>query len=487
MLMNKQIKSMMVARVKADDRVVRSEPPTYVSIHEESEHSEVEEQEEEPKGKVGKFKETRRSHDEAPTHKPRYPREDTFTRTVSSQSLLNNDRLEELAQMSLYDRTLHMLAVDPMYQKEVALGKRIGFYRLGKELGAGNFSKVKLGIHVLTKEKVAVKIMDRTKMDTKAQRLLEREIKAMERMHHPNIIRLFECVETLTRTHLVLEYAGGGELYAYVHERGKLSEHEAKPLFAQIVAAVSHMHKNNLVHRDIKAENIMFSAPGVVKLVDFGFSCMLPSAAEQLKTFCGSPPYAAPELFRDESYNGPKVDIWALGVLLHFMLIGVTPFRGETVPELKSVILQGSFTLPLYLEHSSRMLIESMLSMDPYKRPKIDDIRRSIWLRGSQFPSTYLNLRTCEEDENEKKSEISKKVWAIMNSYGITEQMLEESNELGPRNSLIGTYRIVQYQVQTAPKEPKPEFSLPQSSTNAAHRKMMQRQLKNKSKTCVIV
>ncbi|KAK6021794.1 hypothetical protein OSTOST_12528 [Ostertagia ostertagi] len=145
---------MMVARVKADSRVVRSEPPTYVSINEESEHSEVEEQEEEveePGGKVGKFVPSRRSHDEAPTHKPRYPREDTFTRTVSAQSLPVNDRLEELSQMSIYDRTLHMLAVDPIYQKEVALGKRIGFYRLGKELGAGNFSKVKLGIHVLTK------------------------------------------------------------------------------------------------------------------------------------------------------------------------------------------------------------------------------------------------------------------------------------------------------------------------------------------------
>ncbi|KAK6051516.1 hypothetical protein COOONC_10979 [Cooperia oncophora] len=211
--------------------------------------------------------------------------------------------------------------------------------------------------------------MDRTKMDTKAQRLLEREIKAMERMHHPNIIRLFECVETLTRTHLVLEYAGGGELYA------------------------------------------------------------------------------------DESYNGPKVDIWALGVLLHFMLIGVTPFRGETVPELKSAILQGSFSLPLYLEHSSRMLIESMLAKDPFKRPKIDDVRKSIWLRGSRFPSTYVNLRTCQESEEEARSEVAKKVWAIMNSYGITEQMLEDSNERGPRNALIGTYRIVQYQVQTAVKE----------------------------------
>ncbi|KAK6026535.1 kinase domain protein [Ostertagia ostertagi] len=496
---------MMVARVKADSRVVRSEPPTYVSINEESEHSEVEEQEEEveePGGKVGKFVPSRRSHDEAPTHKPRYPREDTFTRTVSAQSLPVNDRLEELSQMSIYDRTLHMLAVDPIYQKERdALAEKTG--SRGRRDGLFGIAEGQKGHE--GGEKVAVKIMDRTKMDTKAQRLLEREIKAMERMHHPNIIRLFEvmsgswrrcirltnfgglqCVETLTRTHLVLEYAGGGELYAYVHERGKLTENEAKPLFAQIVAAVSHMHKNNLVHRDIKAENIMFSAPGVVKLVDFGFSCMLPSAAEQLKTFCGSPPYAAPELFRDESYNGPKVDIWALGVLLHFMLIGVTPFRGETVPELKTAILQGTFNLPMYLEHSSRMLIESMLSKDPFKRPKIEDIRKSIWLRGSRFPSTYLNLRTYQEEDEEKKSEISKKVWTIMNSYGITEQMLEDSNERGPRNALIGTYRIVQYQVQTAVKEPPSESSLAQPTTEA-QRRLANRQLKNKSKTCVIV
>ncbi|PIO65467.1 hypothetical protein TELCIR_12862 [Teladorsagia circumcincta] len=310
----RRIRTMMVARVKADSRVVRSEPPTYVSINEESEHSEVEEQEEEveePGGKVGKFVPSRRSHDEAPTHKPRY----------------------------------------------VALGKRIGFYRLGKELGSGNFSKVKLGIHVLTK--------------------------VSHQIAYPSVVYSLE-------------------LRMGIRPRG------------------TPEHKNNLVHRDIKAENIMFSAPGVVKLVDFGFSCMLPSAAEQLKTFCGSPPYAAPELFRDESYNGPKVDIWALGVLLHFMLIGVTPFRGETVPELKTAILQGTFNLPMYLEHASRMLIESMLSKDPFKRPKIEDIR----------------------------------VWKIMNSYGITEQMLEESSERGPRNALIGTYRIVQYQVQTAVKEP---------------------------------
>ncbi|CAJ0603783.1 unnamed protein product [Cylicocyclus nassatus] len=475
---------MMIARVKADAREVRSEPPTFVAGHEVSDPSDNDDAEEAP-NRVKKFVASRRSHDEEPTHKPRYPREDTFSRTISAQSLPVSDRLDELSEMSIYDRTLHMLAVDPIYQKEVALGKRIGFYRLGKELGAGNFSKVKLGIHVLTKEKVAVKIMDRTKMDTKAQRLLEREIKSMEKMHHPNIIRLFECVETLTRTHLILEYAGGGELYAYVHERGKLSDAEAKPLFAQVVAAVSHMHKKNIVHRDIKAENIMFSAPGVVKLVDFGFSCMVPSAQEQLTTFCGSPPYAAPELFRDQSYVGSMVDIWALGILLHFMLIGITPFKGESVPELKTAILQGSFSLPMYLEHSSRMLIESMLQMEPYKRPKIDDIKKSIWLRGCKFPPTYLNLASQQEKIEAEKNEISKKVWDIMHSYGITEQMLDDSQDRGPKNAMIGTYRIVQYQVQTAAKQSQSESSLAVPTTPAERKH--QRQLKTKSKTCTII
>uniref|UniRef100_A0A914RTL8 Protein kinase domain-containing protein n=1 Tax=Parascaris equorum TaxID=6256 RepID=A0A914RTL8_PAREQ len=135
--------------------------------------------------------------------------------------------------------------------------------------------------------------MEKAKMDQKAQRLLAREIKSMEDLHHPNIIRLFECVETISRTFLMMEYAGGGELYAFVQERGKLSEDDAKPLYAQIVAAVVHM----------VAENVIFAHPGWVKLADFGFSCQVENGA-YLSTFCGSPPYAAPELFQDKDYSG---------------------------------------------------------------------------------------------------------------------------------------------------------------------------------------
>ncbi|XP_042187965.1 serine/threonine-protein kinase NIM1-like [Callorhinchus milii] len=135
----------------------------------------------------------------------------------------------------------HDVTHDERTIKEVTLGRRIGFYRLRGQIGSGNFSQVKLGIHVLTKEKVAIKILDKSKLDQKTERLLSREIASMERLHHPHIIRLYEVIETLTRLHLVLEYAAGGELFTSVSTEGPLPEDLARKLFAQIVSAVQHM------------------------------------------------------------------------------------------------------------------------------------------------------------------------------------------------------------------------------------------------------
>uniref|UniRef100_A0A914Y765 non-specific serine/threonine protein kinase n=1 Tax=Panagrolaimus superbus TaxID=310955 RepID=A0A914Y765_9BILA len=163
---------------------------------------------------------------------------DDIPRHASTSSL---PAFPVIPSQSLYEKTKLQLEEDEGVQREISLGKRIGFYRLGKELGAGNFSKVKLGVHCLTKEKVAVKIMDKSKMDQKAQRLLSREIASMELLHHPNVIRLFEVIETLSKVYLMMEYAAGGELYTYVHENGKLTEETAKPIFAQLVSAVAHL------------------------------------------------------------------------------------------------------------------------------------------------------------------------------------------------------------------------------------------------------
>nr|CAD7429942.1 unnamed protein product [Timema monikensis] len=259
---------------------------------------------------------------------------------------------------SAYQRLLYSLQNDPRWLTEVNLGKRVGLYRFRGDLGSGNFSQVKMAIHQLTKEQVAIKILDKSKLEQKTRKMLAREIATMEAIHHPNIIRLYEVVETYSKIYLVMEFARGGELFNKLTTYGRFQECDAKPLFAQVISAVEYMHEHNFIHRDIKAENVFYSAPSLVKLGDFGFSTQLTTGREQqLNTFCGSPPYAAPELFRDESYLGAPVDVWALGVLLFFMVTAQMPFKAQTVASLKKHILDGSFVVPAHVSAQCRALI----------------------------------------------------------------------------------------------------------------------------------
>ncbi|KAI5699518.1 hypothetical protein M8J76_003468 [Diaphorina citri] len=256
---------------------------------------------------------------------------------------------------------------------------RIGLYELEETLGKGNFAVVKLATHVVTKTKVAIKIIDKKRLDERNLRKLFREVDIMSHLDHPHIIKLFQVMETTNNLYLVTEYARGGEIFSHLLTIGQMAEKEASRLFRQILSAVAYCHANNVVHRDIKAENLLFDENGDIKLADFGFSNYF-TPGHMLTTWCGSPPYAAPELFGGREYDGTKSDVWSLGVVLYVMVTAQLPFDGPNLAVLKQRILFGKFRIPFYMSAECENLIRSMLVLDPAKRLTLTQISNHKWM-----------------------------------------------------------------------------------------------------------
>ncbi|XP_047360539.1 maternal embryonic leucine zipper kinase-like isoform X1 [Vespa velutina] len=276
-----------------------------------------------------------------------------------------------------------------------------GLYELEKTIGSGGFAKVKLGIHVATGEKVAIKIMDKTALGDDLPRV-KLEVEALKTLLHQHICKLYQVIETDTYYFMVIEYCSGGELFDHIVERNRLTESESRKFFRQIVSAVAYLHSLGYAHRDLKPENVLLDKDENLKLIDFGL-CAKPKSGMQshLYTSCGSPTYAAPELILGKKYLGSEVDIWSMGVILYALLCGFLPFDDNSIENLYKKILNGKYDEPGWLSISSKRLIRAMLQRDPKKRITIQELCNHPWITsGFLNPISFVHKTNFEKDDD---------------------------------------------------------------------------------------
>ena len=240
---------------------------------------------------------------------------------------------------------------------------KIGKYVIKGTIGTGSFGKVKLGEHELTGHKVAVKILNKEKLQSmEICGKVRREVQYLKLLRHPHIIKLYEVISTPTDVFMVMEHVPGGELFEYIVQHGKLAEGVARKFFQQIISGIYYCHRHKIVHRDLKPENLLLDANGNVRIADFGLSNMILDG-EFLSTSCGSPNYAAPEVISSKQYAGPEVDVWSCGVILYALLCGSLPFDDTNYSVLFKKIKSGLFSIPKHLTPTSVSLLKKMLEV----------------------------------------------------------------------------------------------------------------------------
>lgn len=255
----------------------------------------------------------------------------------------------------------------------------VGPYKLGQTVGMGTFAKVRVATHSITDQKVAIKVINKRKMEQmNMHEKLRREINILQFLKHPHVMRFYELIDTPSDIFMVTEYVPGGELFDHIVHKLRLPEDEARRLFQQILSGVEYCHNCMVTHRDLKPENLLLDGNLHIKIGDFGLSNTMKDG-EFLKTSCGSPNYASPEVVSGKAYVGPEVDVWSCGVVLYALLCGSLPFDDENVPNLFRKIKHGNFTLPGHLSSEAKDLIVQMLVVDPTRRITFAQIRKHSW------------------------------------------------------------------------------------------------------------
>ena len=253
--------------------------------------------------------------------------------------------------------------------------KILGDYIIKNTIGKGTFSKVKLGIHKRSGMKVAIKILDKSKIIEKEDfERIVREIQMISEMDNDHVIKVYQIFEDEKNYLIIMEYCEGGELFNYIVEKQKLPENETAFFFYQIIKGIEYIHSKNIAHRDLKPENLLLDKDKKIKIIDFGLSNYF-DGKKKLSTPCGSPCYASPEMVSGKKYNGFNIDVWAIGIVLFAMLCGYLPFEDDDNNVLFKQILSAKIEYPDHLSDLSKDMLQKIIVIDPDKRIKIHEIK----------------------------------------------------------------------------------------------------------------
>ena len=331
---------------------------------------------------------------------------------------------------------------DVFFQAEI----RIGPFKVLEKIGNGKFATVSLGVHEETKEKVAIKQIKKSELNT--DNLLTKEINIQKILFHPYLTKMYCVIEKEDSIYIVTEYCSKGDLLNFIIENRVFEEEEACKIFQQVLSSLEYLHNNYISHRDIKPENILLNEYGDAKLSDFGLSTKF-EKGKLLEKACGSPLYAAPEMLTGKKYDGTKIDIWSLGISLYAMLCGELPFDDED-NNMKNIVYKiknGKYTLPDNLSPLCKDLIKRILEANPDKRITLEEIKNHKWVNSFNFnymkspgvilDEYYLPVDICliKDMIGEKENEIRKMVSdIIMNKHNNNTINYYLKNELRIRN-----------------------------------------------------
>ena len=297
---------------------------------------------------------------------------------------------------------------------------KISNYILKGDIGEGNFGKVKLGIFKQTGEEFAVKILNKKMIKEKMKNTVFKENEIITKFNHVNVVFVFDLIEDKENYYIVMEYCKCGELFDYIVEHQNLDEDEAAFFFYQLINGVEYIHSLGVAHRDLKPENLLLTENKILKIIDFGLSHEF-NGEDFLKTKCGSPSYAAPEIIKGLPYDGFKTDIWCCGIILYAMVCGYLPFEGDNNKILFKNIVECNPEIPDFLSEATQDLISSILREEPNDRITIDEIKRHpFYLRGKKL--CHIDYKLIEKNVLKKrKNKSSFKLNEDDNTYFIAE------------------------------------------------------------------